>query len=95
VIGDSHRVIGVARVNTAVLSRVSHQLNTFPSGHVAVAIAAALSVWPVMPLAAAAFGMIALGVAIGAVTGRYHYVLDVVTGAMAGVISAVIAASFA
>ena len=95
VIGDSHRVIGVARVNTAVLSRVSHQLNTFPSGHVAVAIAAALSVWPVMPLAGAAFGMIALGVAIGAVTGRYHYVLDVVTGAMAGVISAAIAASFA
>lgn len=92
--GDSQRVAGIARLNTSVLDRVSHQFNTFPSGHVAVAIAAALSVWPVMPAAAIAALVLAVGVAIGAVTGRYHYVLDVVTGAVAGLLGVAVAASW-
>jgi membrane-associated phospholipid phosphatase len=94
VAGEGHRAAGIARVNTVVLSRVSHQLNTFPSGHVAVAIAAALSAWPVMPVASVAASVIAIGVAIGAVTGRYHYVLDVITGAVAGLLSVAITASW-
>jgi membrane-associated phospholipid phosphatase len=91
---DGRRVSRIARVNAAVLNRVSHQLNTFPSGHVAVAIAAALSVWPVMPLPAIAAGVIATGVAVGAVTGRYHYVVDVVTGTIAGGLAVAVSASW-
>ena len=38
----------VTRLNVFVLGRVSHHLNTFPSGHVAVSVAAARrgQVWP-------------------------------------------------
>ena len=78
---DARRPVSwIGRVNTVVLDRVSHRLNTFPSGHVAVSLAAALSVWPVSPVAAILFAAIAVGVAIGAVTGRYHYVPDVLAG---------------
>ncbi|HEY6361577.1 MAG TPA: phosphatase PAP2 family protein [Vicinamibacterales bacterium] len=77
---------GLARFNVRVLERASHGLNTFPSGHVGVAVAAALSVWPVSPAAAIVFGVVATGVAIGAVTGRYHYVPDVVIGAAVGLL---------
>ena len=71
-----------------VLDRASHGLNTFPSGHVAVSVAASLSVWPVSPAAAIVFGVTSAGVAVGAVVGRYHYVPDVVIGAAVGVICA-------
>jgi membrane-associated phospholipid phosphatase len=79
---------GVARVNALVLKRLSHRLNTFPSGHVAVSVASAISLWPVSPAAAVVVGAIAGGVAAGAVIGRYHYVLDVLAGAVVGLVSA-------
>ena len=71
---------------------MSHRLNTFPSGHVAVSVASALRLWSVSPAAAMVVGAIACGVAIGAVTGRYHYVVDVLAGAVVGVLSAGVAA---
>ncbi|HEY7448658.1 MAG TPA: phosphatase PAP2 family protein [Vicinamibacterales bacterium] len=74
----------LATVNTAVLARVSHQLNTFPSGHVAVAVAAASSAFSVWWPAGLALGVVAAGIAIGAVAGRYHYVVDVILGAIVG-----------
>ena len=81
----------LARVNVGVLSRVSHNLTTFPSGHVAVSIAAALCVTTVSPAAGLAFALVAIAISIGAVTGGYHYVMDVTTGAAVGVISALVA----
>jgi hypothetical protein len=84
---------GVAAINSHVLGRVSHKLNTFPSGHVAVSLAAAACVVPVSGLAGALIGAIAIAVAVGAVTGRYHYTVDVLLG---GVVSAAaIAIAFA
>ena len=91
--GASREARGIAQANAIVLNRMSHRLNTFPSGHVAVTIAAALSLWPVSPPAAAVVGAIAGGVAVGAVTGRYHYVLDVLAGALIGVLSAAAASA--
>ena len=79
---DDH-VLG--RFNAAMLRRVSHQLNTFPSGHVAVSVAAALSVLAVWAPAGAMLGLAAVGIAIGAVAGRYHYVVDVVLGVVVGI----------
>ena len=90
--GDRVGVRGVARVNALVLDRMSHRLNTFPSGHVAVSVASACGVWVVSPAAATVVGVIACGVAIGAVTGRYHYVVDVCAGAVVGLLSAGVAA---
>ena len=76
-----------AAANLFVLSRVTHQLNTFPSGHVAVAGAAALATWPVWRPAGLLIGIVAMGVAAGAVTGRYHYRIDVVLGAVVAIVA--------
>jgi membrane-associated phospholipid phosphatase len=75
----------IARFNRLVLGRVSHRLNTFPSGHVAVSVAAALGVAKVWPAAGLLLGVVAAAVAVGAVAGRYHYLADVVAGAAVGV----------
>jgi hypothetical protein len=79
----------VTRLNRFVLGRVSHRLNTFPSGHVAVSVAAALGVANVWPAAGAVLSVVAAAVAVGAVAGRYHYVADVVLGAVVGVAASV------
>jgi membrane-associated phospholipid phosphatase len=72
------------RVNLAVLGRASVQANTLPSGHVAGAMAAALALSGPHPLVGAALGVMAFLIAIAAVTGRYHYVVDVLTAAVVG-----------
>src|SRR5262249_33911428 len=76
----------ISRANVFVLGRVSHHLNTFPSGHVAVSVAAAIPARRLVPVAGVVLGMIAAGVALGAVTGRYHFVLDALLGVGLGVI---------
>jgi membrane-associated phospholipid phosphatase len=81
----------VASFTVVLLGRVSHQLNTFPSGHVAVATAVALAIFPVSRLAGVIFGVIAAGIAAGAAAGRYHYGIDVVVGAVVGIVAALAA----
>lgn len=70
----------VRAVNLHVLSTASVQVNTFPSGHAAEAMAVALLVsqtpWPF----AAAGALGALLVSAGAVLGRYHYAADALAG---------------
>lgn len=70
----------IGAVNVFVLGRVSHQLNTFPSGHVAVSLAAAAMVASVSSLAGAVAAAVAAAIAVGAAAGRYHYVVDVLAG---------------
>ena len=76
------------RLNVGVLKRVSHGLNTFPSGHVAVSIAAALAVCDVSWAAGSVLLVVAAGIAGGAVVGGYHYVVDVAIGCLVGVLTA-------
>ena len=68
------------RFNLRLLGSTSIQANTFPSGHAAEGVAAALLVatapWPV----SAAVGVAALLVSAGAVLGRYHYAADAFAG---------------
>jgi hypothetical protein len=78
----------VRQANVFVLKLLSHHLNTFPSGHVAVSMAAAIAAGTVWPLAGAVLGIVAAGVAVGAVSGRYHYVVDVLLGVGIGVAAA-------
>ena len=73
----------VADVNVAVLGRVSHEFNTFPSGHAAVSTAVAIALAPV-PAAAAVAAAVAGGVCAGAVIGGHHYAIDVVLGVLLG-----------
>jgi membrane-associated phospholipid phosphatase len=70
----------VRRVNLRLLGRTSIQVNTFPSGHAAEALAAALLVadapWPVVLWMAVNVMLISAG----AVLGRYHYAADALAG---------------
>jgi membrane-associated phospholipid phosphatase len=66
--------------NLRLLGATSIQVNTFPSGHAAEALAAALLVTSApMPIVIVMF-IAALAVAAGAVLGRYHYLVDAVSG---------------
>jgi membrane-associated phospholipid phosphatase len=56
--------------------------NTFPSGHVAGALAAALAVSEAVPAAAAPMFIGAMLIAISTVVGRYHYAVDGIAGAL-------------
>lgn len=75
---------GLRRLNLSILTRASHGYNTFPSGHVAISLAAALAVLSISFSAGLVALAIALAVGAGAVAGRYHYVIDVVAGAAVG-----------
>jgi membrane-associated phospholipid phosphatase len=68
------------RFNLRLMSTASIRVNTFPSGHAAEALAAALLVldapWPWV----AWMFVSAAAISIGAVFGRYHYAVDAVAG---------------
>jgi membrane-associated phospholipid phosphatase len=80
----------IRRLNLRVLGRASIQLNTFPSGHVAAAVATALAVCVRLPVAGVWLGLLALAIAIGSVVGRYHYAADALAGAALGLLGFVI-----
>jgi len=69
-----------------VVQTVTIRVNTFPSGHAAGSLAVALAVLPVLPIAGAL--LLALAVSIGAACFicRYHYVVDVIAGALVALI---------
>ena len=68
------------RVNLRMVESSSIQVNTFPSGHAAEALAAALlALGATGPLAAVMF-LVALAISAGAVLGRYHYAADALAG---------------
>jgi hypothetical protein len=82
------RAVGVAEpwqsrwraLNVQVLDASSVQVNTFPSGHAAEALAVALILsGAAAPIAAVMF-LCALAISAGAVFGRYHYAADALTG---------------
>jgi membrane-associated phospholipid phosphatase len=71
----------VRAFNLWILRRASIQANTFPSAHVAIATACALTMLQLCPLwVGLGFLAIAIGIALGAVTGRYHYAADAILG---------------
>jgi membrane-associated phospholipid phosphatase len=65
------------RLNLWIMRHVSHQANTFPSGHVAASMAIAFVVFRLSALVGSFFLLIAAGIALGCVAGRYHYAVDV------------------
>lgn len=74
------------RVNLRLLGTASIHVNTFPSGHAAEALAAALLVVGA-PLPAVVWMFFnAAAVSAGAVFGRYHYAADAVAGWIVAVV---------
>lgn len=77
--GDPWRS-GFRPVNLGLLSAASIHVNTFPSGHAAEALAAALLVVTApLPMVIWMF-LAALAISAGAVGGRYHYAADALLG---------------
>jgi hypothetical protein len=74
----------VRGINARVLGAVSVGWNTFPSGHAAASIALALAVGARMPAVGIVFGVMAISICIGSVTGRYHYAADAAAGVVLG-----------
>jgi len=67
-------------LNLRLLQAGSVQVNTFPSGHAAEALAAALLVLGAPVLLVLGMFVIALSISAGAVLGRYHYAADAIAG---------------
>jgi membrane-associated phospholipid phosphatase len=67
-------------VNLRMLSASSVQVNTFPSGHAAEALACALIVSGGSPLLVAWMFFNAAAISAGTVFGRYHYAADAIAG---------------
>jgi membrane-associated phospholipid phosphatase len=72
------------RLASYMVRHATIRANTFPSGHVAVSIAVALAVASAMPVTGAVLLAVAVGISVACVIGRYHYAMDVITGAVLG-----------
>jgi hypothetical protein len=83
--GRIHPASAVRRLNASILTRGSIQVNTVPSGHAAGAVAIALAVADVMPLAGVVFALLAVAIVAATVLGRYHYLVDSVLGVLVAV----------
>jgi membrane-associated phospholipid phosphatase len=80
------------RLASMLVEHFTIRANTFPSGHVAVSLAMAFALFGALPLVGAAFLIVALSISVACVVGRYHYVVDAVSGAaLALVVWAVVA----
>jgi membrane-associated phospholipid phosphatase len=72
--------------NRWILRHGSIHAISFPSAHVASAFAVALVLLRYSLPACLLFLLIAIAISLGAVIGRYHYALDVLTGAVLALI---------
>jgi membrane-associated phospholipid phosphatase len=77
---------GTHRLAAYMVQNATIRANTFPSGHVAVSVAVALGVIGTLPAIGALLLALALSVSVACVVGRYHYMLDVLTGAVLGAV---------
>jgi membrane-associated phospholipid phosphatase len=76
------RTLVMRRLNRLQVDMTSIGVNTFPSGHVAGALATAIAVSEVIPALAPFLLAIVVVIAVAAVLGRYHYLVDAVAGAV-------------
>jgi hypothetical protein len=67
--------------NLWIVGRVSTEMNTFPSAHVTATLSSSLVLLQFVPSAGVVFVLVSIGIALGAVLGRYHYAADVVLAA--------------
>ncbi len=76
--------------NLVVVRLITHQSNTFPSGHAVAAVAVALELIRWVPAAGVLYALLATGIMAGAFLGRYHYAADVLIGGAIAALSFVI-----
>jgi membrane-associated phospholipid phosphatase len=79
----------VRRANVHVLDACGNAWNTLPSGHAAGAAAVAVMVVRSGSPWAPVFLLLAVGIALGTVRGRYHYAVDTILGVALGVLAGI------
>ena len=72
------------RLNILVLDQGSVQVNTFPSGHASVVVAAALALTSANASVGVLMLIVAASITAAMVLGRYHYTVDSVLGVLVG-----------
>jgi PAP2 superfamily protein len=81
------RRLVMTRVARQLVDRATIRVNTFPSGHAAASIAAALAVSDSSAVAGAVFLAIAASIVVASVAGRYHFLPDAASGVGLGVVA--------
>jgi len=79
-VGIDRRRLVFRRLNARILASASIRVNTVPSGHAAGAVAVGLAVTAQAPAEGMVFLAVAIAICVGALIGRYHYLIDVLTG---------------
>ncbi len=77
------------QINWYICGGYGIHTSVFPSGHVSSAIAATVGVYRLMPQRRWAWGtltLVAIGIFIATVYGRYHYLVDSLAGALVAVL---------
>jgi membrane-associated phospholipid phosphatase len=84
----------VQRIASRAVRTFTIHANTFPSGHVAGSLAVAFALLGPMPWVGAVFLLLAAGISVACIVGRYHYVIDALAGgALALIIWAIVNAA--
>jgi membrane-associated phospholipid phosphatase len=68
--------------NLWMVRTFSTELNTFPSAHVTATLGSSLVLLHFFPTIGLVFVIVSIGIALGAVVGRYHYAADVLLAAV-------------
>jgi PAP2 superfamily len=76
----------IRTLNREILDRASIHAITFPSAHVASALAAALAILHLQTSAGLLFVWAALSIAAATIIGGYHYVADVLSAALVAIL---------
>lgn len=71
----------IHQLASRMVQHLTIRVNTFPSGHAAGSLAVALAVVGALPWPGALLLVLAAGIGVACVAGRYHYVVDVIAGA--------------
>ncbi len=71
----------IHRLASQMVQHLTIRVNTFPSGHAAGSLAVALAVVGALQWPGALLLLLAAGICVACVVGRYHYVMDVIAGA--------------
>ena len=79
--------------NVRFLATFGNGWNTVPSGHAAGAVAVTMLVWRSGSPLSAAFALLAAGVALATIRGRYHFVADTVLGIALGLAAGLLVGS--
>jgi membrane-associated phospholipid phosphatase len=71
----------IHRLASQMVRHLTIRVNTFPSGHAAGSLAVALAVIGALPWTGGLLLVLAAGICVACVVGRYHYAVDVAAGA--------------